>query len=533
MNGACIRHSEIPHSTRLFTDYLYDFERVSRFYQHAPRLASVPAAAQAIHFEPTRRQALVDALREQNAGSGSATQNHLDTLAQPGTVVVATGQQVGLYGGPIFAIFKALTAAKLAQELTSQGTPAVPVFWLATEDHDLAEVDHTWVFDNNSQPVRIQASADAGPDQPVGGVRIAGNAQEALRAALGDLPFAEDVLALAAEAYPRAQSFQSGFAALFEQLLAPYGLLLLDPMQPSIRRLAAPLVHQAIEQTPALIAELIGRSDTLHEAGYHAQVHVAPANSLVFLIENGRRIALRRSNGDYLTGQERFSTQDLLERLADRPEQFSPNALLRPVIQDFILPTAVYVGGPAELAYLAQAETVYSKLLGRMPVVLPRSSFSILDARAQKLLGRYQLSVTDCFAGPDGLQAKIAEQLIPPSLEQAFGQGQAQIEGSLDAIDRELTRFDPTLSDALRTARKKMHYQISKVHAKAARESLRRDSRAHREGDYLANLLFPEKTLQERIYCVLPFLARHGFDLIDKLHAATHSDCHDHQVITP
>jgi bacillithiol biosynthesis cysteine-adding enzyme BshC len=531
MSGACIRHSEIPASTPLFLDYLYEFQRPSAFYRHAPALSAVPAAVAELNFDRGRREALVAALAEQNGAAGPAAAEHLERLRDPRTVVVVTGQQVGLYGGPVFAIYKALTAARLAAHLTSQGISAVPVFWLATEDHDLAEVDHVWAFNGSREPVRLQAATSGQPNQPVGGVAVTNSALEDLRDALSALPFGDLVTDIAAQAYSNPSTFGSGFAALFRKLLGRYGLLHLDPMKPAVRRLAEPLLRAAIEQSPALIEQLIGRGRQLEAAGYHTQVHVAADTSLVFVIEDGKRIALRRSGDTYKGGGRSYSSQELLARLGERPQDFSPNALLRPVMQDFLLPSAVYVGGPAELAYLAQAETVYSRLLGRMPVVVPRASLSIVDQRTRKLLDRYGLKLTDCFLKAESLRAKIAERLVPPQIQQAFAEGEAQLERTLGAVGAQLDTFDPTLSDALERSRRRIRYQFQKIRSKAARESLRRDARAAEEAAYLSQSLFPQETLQERVYCVLPFLAAHGLDLVDRVYQAINPDCHDHQVL--
>jgi bacillithiol biosynthesis cysteine-adding enzyme BshC len=531
MSGACIRHSEIPASTPLFLDYLYGFERASRFYRHAPVLSSVPAGIAEMQFDAGRREALVEALAEQNTDGGPAVEAHLAQLRDPKTVVVVTGQQVGLFGGPVFAIYKALTAARLAAHLTSQGISAVPVFWLATEDHDLAEVDHAWTFDASRQPVRMRAETHGEPNQPVGGVALTSAALDELRGALAGLPFGREVSEIAAEAYA-ASTFGSGFSALFRKALGRYGLLHLNPMKPAVRRLAQPLLRDAIEQSPSLIEQLMERGRELESAGYHTQVHVAADTSLVFLIEDGKRIALRRSGDTYKGGGRSYSTGELLARVVERPEDFSPNALLRPVMQDFLLPTAVYIGGPAELAYLAQAERVYSRLLGRMPVVVPRASFSIVDARARKLLDRYGLALTDCFLGPEAVRKTIAGRLVPAELQQAFSQGEAQLERSLTAVAARLDQFDPTLADALDRSRRKIRYQFQKIRSKAAHESLRRDNRAAEEAEYLSRILFPHKTLQERVYCALPFLAAHGLDLVDRIYDAINPDCHDHQVLS-
>src|SRR5579883_1233947 len=197
MEPACIRHNDLPGTSRLFADFIYHFGRVAPFYRHNPHdPASFQAAAAEINYPGDRRAAMVRALRGQNGDSES-----LRRLAEPGTVAIVTGQQVGLFSGPAYTIYKAITAARLARDLTRSGTPAVPVFWLATEDHDFAEVNHAWVYDREHQPTRLDCVASPEAGVPVGGIALGEFDWAQLEKALGGLPFAEDVVAMAREAY--------------------------------------------------------------------------------------------------------------------------------------------------------------------------------------------------------------------------------------------------------------------------------------------------------------------------------------------
>ena len=535
MKPTCIRHTEIPSSTRLFTDFLYDFERVRPYYGRPPDLDEFASAAEEITLDPEHRRALVKSLRRQNAGCGEETARGLDLLAEPGTVAVTTGQQIGLLGGPSFAVYKALTAVKIAEALRARDVPAVPVFWLATEDHDLAEVDHAWLLDGDNMPLRVAVETSAEPRQPVGEAALTDSApaelREAVTAAFGGLPQAEFATQLASECYSSGADLRSAFRAMFQKLFDRRGLILIDPMDVELRKLAAPTVRAAVEGAAELNAQIIARSETLEQAGYHAQTHVTAETSPVFLMKDGCRTPLKLEAGGYNDGEESYTVAQLAALVDEAPERFSPNVLLRPVIQDFLLPTAVYVAGPAESAYLAQAEVLYRSLLGRMPVVAPRASFTILDARAQRYLDRYGLGVLDCFQAAENLRRSISGSLIPASLEKAFDDGEQTINASLDAIDADLTKFDPTLGKALSNVRKKMLYQFGKVRSNVARESLRRDERAGREAAHLANLIFPNGTLQERSFSALSFLARYGDSFLDRIHESIHGDCHDHQVV--
>jgi bacillithiol synthase len=528
MESACLRHTEIPHTSQLFSDFQYHFERVARFYAHDPHDPhSYAQSARQIDYPDDRRAALVAALRPGNPERAS-----LDLLARPGTVAVVTGQQVGLFSGPAYTIYKALTAVRLAARLTEQGIAAVPMFWLPTEDHDLAEVNHTFVFGPDHRPVRLSVDANGGSERPVGGIPIAAPPLGGLRQALAGFAHADEVLELVAAAYPAGVTFGKAFRALLQRLLAGRGVLFVDPLEEPIRRLAIPLLEKTVRQDEELHGELIARGKELETAGYHAQVHVEAKTSLVFLLDGDRRVALRRQSGEYATKSKSGDRKYSAAELAARPEHLSPNALLRPVVQDFVLPTVAYVGGPAELAYMAQSQVLYRELLGRMPVMASRCGFTLLDQRTAKLMGRYGLNIPALFHGEDVVRDRVAATLVPPALSGQFEGVRRGVTESVERLREDLARFDATLAAAANKSSAKMLYQLSKIERKTAREALKRNERAASEASYMSGLIFPDKHLQERYYSILPFLARHGVsDLMDTLYAHLKLECPDHQVL--
>ncbi|HLK66992.1 MAG TPA: bacillithiol biosynthesis cysteine-adding enzyme BshC [Bryobacteraceae bacterium] len=522
MHCSCVRHTDIPHTSSLFADFLYHPDRIARFYPHPHRdLSAYQTAATEVNLPPDRRAALISALRVQNAGSPA-----LERLAQPKTVAVLTGQQVGLFSGPSYTIYKLLHAAKLAEWLTENGIPAVPVFWLATEDHDFAEVNHAWVFDSEHHPVKLEMRRAASA-QPVGGVVLADPPVRELRTALHGLPFGEEVADLVEETYRAGSSMGKAFGELLRSLLEKFDVLQVDPMLPEFRELAAPTIRAAVGAAPELTGAILARNQELVAAGYHAQVHVESQTSLVFLLENGKRLALRRNGDEYTLNGRRFSTAELLDRAAS----LSPNALLRPVVQDSMLPTVACIGGPAELAYFAQSEAIYSAILGRMPVPVPRSGFSIIDQHSQKLMDRYGLVLQHFFHGEEALRERISAKLVPPAVGGAMREAETSVQKAIDKLRGELSGFDPTLARALERSGRKIQYQLDKVERKTGREAMRRHARAAHDASSLYGLIFPERTLQERTYSILPFLAKHGFELIDHIYEALQLDCPDHRVM--
>jgi bacillithiol biosynthesis cysteine-adding enzyme BshC len=523
MHCSCVRQTELPHTSRLFLDAIYYPDRTAHFYfdRHHDFPAVIAAARQAADFPDAQRAALVAALREQNPESAA-----LERLAKPGTVAVVTGQQVGLFSGPAYTIYKALTAAKVAQALSAEGIPAVPVFWLPTQDHDFAEVNHTWVFDAEHRPKKLEMRLSTGT-QPAGEVTLIAPPVRELREQLSGLAHGEEVADLVEQSYRPGCTMGKAFGDLLRRILSDFDILQVDQMLPAFRDLAAPVLRRAVEHGRELVEDVLKRNRELTAAGYHAQVHVEPGTSFVFLLEEGKRLVLRRHEDDYVLNSRRFSTAELMDRAA----WLSPNALLRPVVQDSIFPTAAYIGGPAELAYLAQSAVIYKALLGRMPAALPRNGFTLLDERSSKLLTRYGLNLPDFFHGEDALRERMAAKLVSPQLHAALQKTAGAIDGALENLHREIIGFDPTLAQALERSSRKIRYQIGKIERKTGHEAIRRDARAARDAGYLYGLVYPERHLQERLYSILPFLAKHGIDLASRLYQAVDVHCPDHRLV--
>src|SRR6267154_4467476 len=433
MECHCISPAELPHQTLLYSTYLNDFPRVSEFYVHPPALNGISLAAKEIHLEDSTRRDVVEVLRKQNAafGGDAETNRNLDRLAN-GAFVVVTGQQVGLLGGPAFSVYKALTAIRLARELTASGTNAVPVFWLATEDHDLAEVDHCF-FGARTGLERFDLSTPGTEGRRVGEIPLGEDVREISSRASGMLEgtAAGDVARWISESYRPEETFGSAFAKLMTRIFASRGLIFLDPLSPELHRLSAQTMLRALKEHEVLAKELVTRSAALERAGYHAQVKVAENSTLVFRIVDGQRVAVRPKNGGFAAGNIQESFEETLKAAEQRPELFSANALLRPVIQDTLLPTIAYIGGPAEIAYHAQTSIAYKRLLGRAPAILPRAGFTLVTTHVANLLKKYNVDVRDVFSGRQKLRPKMEAEVLPRELTERFEEGEKKLQGLL------------------------------------------------------------------------------------------------------
>jgi bacillithiol synthase len=536
VKSQCLPFSQIPHSTRLFLDFLAGSPEVQQFYPRSARFDSwYKEAAAGLRYDSARREQVAAVLERQNENWNvtSRALENIDRL-RAGAVAVVTGQQVGLFGGPAFALFKALTAVKLANQASSAGVDCVPIFWLATEDHDLAEVNHASIPGPDSALQRLITPSHGVPDSPVGGVVFGTEIDAAVEVARGLLGESE-VTDFLGQAYRPGETFGTAFARLFAKLFAEWGVILLDASDAELHRLAKPLYQGAIERAAELDDALLTRGRELEGAGYHQQVKVTPSSTLLFALHNGGRVSVhRRANGSdkFVIGSETISRADLLKQIESDPQNFSPNVLLRPVVQDYLLPTLAYTGGAAEVAYFAQARVVYETLLGRQTPIVPRFSATIVQQKAETLLQRYRLNFADLFHGPETLCGLLGRNMLPQDLQAAFDAASASLDKSLASIREALARLDVTLVDSAKTAGEKMHYQLNQLRSRAARAELRQSEILNRHAQFLSNALYPNKTLQEREIAGIYFLARNGIGLLHELCEAINTDCLDHQVIS-
>ena len=536
VKAQCLPYAQIPHTTRLFADYLTYSPKIQQFYPRSPNITDWRTQETPGQRYDAQRRARVSAILERQGRAWGAPEKTAANLARlrAGASAAVTGQQVGLFGGPLFAIYKALTAVKLAEEATAAGVDTVPVFWLATTDHDLAEVNHTALPGSGGTLQTLTSASHGVEDAPVGTVAFSDEIQQVVQSAaecLGDSPITD----LLRESYRPGENLGSAFARLYARLFADWGVILLDPSDPDLNAVAAPLYGAAIERAAEIDDALLARGKALESAGYHQQVKVTPSSTLLFTLKNGARIPLhRRLNGntmEFLIQGGKITQEELLGRIAATPQNFSPNVLLRAVVQDYLLPTLCYTGGTAEVAYFAQAAVVYQELLGHVTPILPRFSATLVEPKLQGLLERYQLSLTDLFQGEEGLREKIAAKILPAELQQAFERAGGGLEDSLKAIRSALQKLDKTLVEAADNAGSKMQHQLETLRARAARAELRQSELVSRHAQQLSASLYPNKSLQEREIAGVYYLARYGAELLHDLYAHLHTDCHDHQII--
>ncbi len=546
MSAECYPITTLPHITRLYREYLSMGEVESparRWYGAAPlgQAWMKPAAPS------SQADALADALERQSRGFG-AGEKTLANIAKlrAGARAIVTGQQVGLLGGPLLTLNKAATAIARAKQATAAtGVAHVPVFWLATEDHDIEEVDQVLLLTKNAvDTLRLGLKTN---DAPVGNVAF-GEAIGPLLDRACDLLGYSPICELLRECYgAQGATLATAFARLMSRLFSDHGLIVMDASGRDFHALGARTLRIAIEQADELEAALTARSAELESASCHAQVLVKPGASLLFLVseENGvktRQPIKRLADGTWKAGNgsgaTTLSTPDLLAIIAESPERLSPNALLRPVFQDTILPTTAYVGGPAEIAYFAQSAVLYERVLGRVTPILPRMSATILEPAIAAAMQQHEISLPDAFCTPEELAQRLGARAMPIEAKKKLAAAGTALDDALTAAQNYMGTLDAGLGQAAEISASKMRYQMDRLRRLAATYELNKESSLKKHADAIVLHLFPEGHPQERVIAGVWFLAAweaakadSGLGLVDLLVETAASQCPGHLVV--
>ncbi|NYF81152.1 bacillithiol biosynthesis cysteine-adding enzyme BshC [Granulicella arctica] len=539
MSTECFPITVLPHISALYREYLATGDSaasspVRRWYGAEPFAGKWIGKAVGV-VDAAR---LADALEQQSVelGAGAAAMANIARL-RAGARAVVTGQQVGLFGGPLLTLLKAATAIARAKQATAAtGIDHVPVFWLATEDHDLAEVDHVALLSKTSVET-LRAELKTSGAVPVGVVALGAEMDAVLDQASELLTWApiSDVLR---ECYAARDGYEptlgGAFARLMARVFAAEGLIVMDAAGRAFHALGASTLRYAIEHADALHEALVARTAELEAGGFHAQVLVAAGSSLLFLVDasSGERLALRRSaDGAWKAGGKVYSTADLLAILAAEPERISPNALLRPVFQDTILPTAAYVGGPAEIAYFAQSAVLYEAILGRITPVLPRLSATLIEPAIATVMDRHEVSLPDAMATAEALAQRLGARAMPIEGKRKLAAVGKAMDAELAALTEYLGAMDASLGKSAEVSGNKMRYQMNRLRRIAATFELQKEASLRKHAEALTLHLFPGGHPQERTLGGVWFLARYGDGLIERLVTEAENLCPGHVVV--
>jgi bacillithiol biosynthesis cysteine-adding enzyme BshC len=523
----------------LAADYAYDYPRLADFFAGNPADSSAWIEAIARTQRAGRpSEAISNVVLAQLRGRGAPPEAiaAASQLRDPKTVAVVTGQQAGLFGGPLFTLLKALNAIKLAERVrTHHRVPAVAVFWIDSEDHDWDEVKRAGVFDSDLNLQHISLGDPPGAhDGPVARVKLdesVGTALDALRATLPTTEFTPEVLETLARIYRPGVGMADAFGQFLETVLGPQGLIVYDAADPAGKPLVASVFRQEIERSGETSRVAADAGAALQARGYHAQVTPHEGSVALFHLDGGRH-PIRQQDGRFQWGDTSVTRGEVLALIDRAPEEFSPNVLLRPLVQDTLFPTVCYVSGPSELAYLGQLGAVYEAFGIPRPLIYPRASATLLDSNAMRFLGKHDFPLESLRAQDEAALNQLLEAQLPPSVEANYEDAARTIEERMEALAAAVPQIDTTLEGATRSTLGRMRDDLKKLHNKIIQAAKRKDETLRRQFKHAQAQAFPGGHPQERELGFVCFLNKYGPTLVDRLGDEMSLEMGTHWVIT-
>ncbi len=520
-------------------DYAFDFARVAALYAGDPTLPAAWTDIIARRRGVSRpREAVAAMLDAQLArrGAPAPARQAAASLAQPNTFAIVTGQQAGAFGGPLYTLLKAITAIQLARKIgREQQADVVPVFWVDAEDHDWEEIASCTVLDPSFQPQTVTLPKPEGAgERPVAALTLDERIDpslDALGAALGATAFTADLMAALRAAYRPGTGVADAFARLFDSLLGPHGLVVFDASDPAAKPFVADLFAREIRDAGRTASLAATAGDALAALGHAPQVTPQADTAALFHVDGVRR-QIRRQDDGLAVGDDRFTVDALAAEATASPQHFSPNVLLRPIVQDRLFPTVAYVAGPSELAYLGQLRGVYENFGIPMPLMYPRATATIVDSATARFLGRYDIPFDDLQRQDESALNRLLEAQIPVSVETALRDAEAALAETMARVIEALPAVDPTLAGAARSTQSKMEHELKGLRGKMIQAAKRRDETLRRQFTRTQAQVFPLGHLQERTLGIVYFLNRYGPGSIDRLLAELPLELGRHWILT-
>jgi bacillithiol synthase len=529
----------LPWMRPLAGDYAFNFSKIAAFYAGDPQSPDAwHDAAKRVRAQRRSRAEMAQCLaaQQERRGAPPACRDAAARLTDPQTVAVVTGQQAGAFGGPLFTLLKAISALQLAhQASTLLGSPVVAVFWVDAEDHDWDEIASCTVLDAQYQPRTVTLPAPEGAGElPIAKLRPDERVLESVEALGATLPrteFTDWTLDLLRTSYRPGVGMAEAFATWLESVLGPHGLIVFDAADSSTKRLVADVFKTEIA-SPGQTAALAAKAGERLAALGHAPQVVPQADSVSLFYLDGARKPIKRQGDQFVVGDRSYPAEALAAEIAARPEQFSPNVLLRPIVQDTLFPTICYVSGPSELAYLGQLREVYQHFGVAMPLVHPRASATLVDSATQRFLTKYGVALEDLQPQDESALNKLLQSQLPPTVEAAIKEADEAVARAMQRVVQVIPAVDPTLAGAAKTTLGKMEHEIRSLHGKVIQAVKKRDETLRRQFTRAQAQTFPQGQPQERVLGVPFFLNLYGSALVDRLLQELPSDVGRHYVIT-
>lgn len=550
-----VEFSKLPNFNNLYLDYISggeeEMEKLKPFFNSMYRDNEefFKVIDDKVHNYSTNRyfdkNILIDILKHQNVtfGGDEYTAANIEKLSGEHTFAVVTGQQVSLYTGPLYTILKTITAVKLAKDLHERFPQFnfVPVFWLEAEDHDIDEADHTYIIDRQNELIRIGFEQQENNSEenikrstpPVGTTvfgEVINSINEQLRSSLIDTDFKDKIMNLVTKHYREGNDYKTAFAGLMNEIFKGYGVIFIDPSDIEIKRLLKPVFEKELTSSPKLCESIITQSAELEK---HYDLQVKPKVINMFFLHNNNRLLIEPRDGGKFAlknSKRRFENDELMNLLEESPELFSPNVVLRPVCQDYLLPTAAYIGGPGEISYFAQLKPAYRHYDITMPVIFPRVSASIVESKISKFLNNFNVKFEDIFHH-SFLVSKVVDKLSEVKIEDEIGKYTDEINKIFYDMKNMTVKVDQALLNIVDNMKEKTKQNLEQFRGKLINAQAKKSETTTTQIDKVTNNIYPNHNLQERVINILYFLNKYDDSFIKKLFHETDVNNFNHQVI--
>lgn len=542
MNLTDIPFDGLPLS-KLFCDYHHNFENLKDFYQFNPGADREEGFSEFLKKRAAGfkdRDALVEELKRFNKpfNADQAAYDNIDRLKDPNAVTVVTGQQLNLFGGPLYIILKIATAINLSRRLESQHeVPAIPVFWLGDEDHDYDEIRHVYLPESDRVD-HLSLSERDNPMPPVSQLEVGDDLQELISQVeekLQDTDFKGDLVDLIKSCYSRGRTYRDAFGDLVSTLFSKHGLVLIGGHDQNFKNHAKPILLKSVREHRNIYDKLSDQTEAISKR-YHQQVTLYRSN-IFYLDDNSRRIKIHvdTEQGDeiwYTKEGQRWQKDELLDDIENHPERFSPNVFLRPMVQETLLPNVAYVGGPGEVAYYAQTMPLYDIMGITMPMVHPRITATILEHPIERVYNKLPFSIEEYAQRIEDLEQRFARQQEKEDIESIFSDWKEKVDQLVEEKADEIQEIDPTLKKSAAKATSGYFNELDKlkgkIHKSVKQQEKTQIDRIHR----VKINLFPEGKPQERVFSMIYFLNKYGLDVWDILESHLQdSEFGKHQII--
>jgi len=513
--------SDLPFS-KLFKDYVEQKKEITDFFEIPPFSTNdLVKKAEDISF-PSDRNKVSEALKEFNSKFEPSETTHLniEKLRDPKTLAVVTGQQMVLYGGPVYTVLKTLTAIQLAKKYEQElNRPVVPVFWLADEDHDIEEISQLGLM-NRDEMTKCSDSFEE-PGKRVGQYSLKEVHQQlrsCIKSGLIDTDFSNKLWEIVDSSYNEKHTVEKAFGLFMQKLFGSHGLILAGSNDETIKSLSKSTLTQSVYKADDIADRLKENTKNLEKLGYEGQVHLNNSN-LFYISDNGQRVKIKYDGYVWFIDNSdmRWSSNELTQDINENPNRFSPNVFLRPILQDRILPTLSYVAGPGEIAYYAQMSGIYEYFDQSMPQIVPRFSATLIESSVDRIMEKLPFDLEDYSKRIEDLESEYIEQTDQPDLEKIFGDWKQRIDSITEEKKSVIGEIDPTLKNTAGKASATYFSELDKLKGKLYK-SLKQQEKTQLERIIkIKSNLFPNGNLQEREIAFIYYLNKYGTELFDDI----------------